>query len=55
MASVALPSGRVRLLLANDSTHHFHREDFAYRGKRLYFTLAAWESDVGVMELTKRQ
>ena len=55
IVAVAIPSGQVRLILANDSTHHFHREDFVYRGKRLYFTLAAWESDVGVMELTKRQ
>ena len=55
IVAVAIPSGQVRLILANDSTHHFHREDFVYRGKRLYFTLAAWESDVGVMELTKRR
>ncbi len=31
------------------------REDFAADEKWLYFTLASWESDVGVMELMKRR
>jgi hypothetical protein len=46
---------RVRVAVASDATHNFSREDFAADEKRLYFTLAAWESDVGVMELVKRR
>jgi hypothetical protein len=37
------------------TAHQFSRDDFAFRGNRLFFTLAAWESDVGVMELTTRK
>ncbi len=55
IVAVSVPNGRVRLLVAADATHHFGREDFAFRSNRLFFTLAAWESDVGMMELTKRK
>ena len=55
IVAVSMPSGKVRLIVANDARHHFGREDFAFRGMRLFFTLAAWESDVGVMELRKRK
>jgi hypothetical protein len=55
IAGIAMPSGRVRTVIAGDSTHRFSREDFAADDKHLYFTLAAWESDVGVMTLTSRR
>lgn len=55
IVGIAMPSGRVRVAVAGDATHHFYREDFAADEKRLYFALAAWESDVGVMELMKRR
>jgi Tol biopolymer transport system component/serine/threonine protein kinase len=55
IVAIAMPSGRVRVAVAGDATHNFSREDFAADEKRLYFTLAAWESDVGVMELMKRK
>lgn len=55
IVAIAMPSGRVRVVVASDATHNFNREDIAADEKRLYFTLAAWESDVGVMELMKRR
>ncbi|HEX8943877.1 MAG TPA: protein kinase [Gemmatimonadaceae bacterium] len=55
IVAIAMPSGRVRDAVAGDATHHFNREDFAADERRLYFTLAAYESDVGVMELMKRK
>jgi Tol biopolymer transport system component len=44
-------SGAVRTLITADATHIFGR--LSTDGKRLFFTLAAWESDVGIMELVK--
>ena len=55
IAVIAMPSRRVRTIIEGDSTHRFGREDFAANATHLYFTLAAWESDVGVMALTKRR
>ena len=52
--AIAFPGGAVRPAIEGDAMHHLGREEFATDGKRLFFTLAAWESDVGVMELTKR-
>jgi hypothetical protein len=55
IVAVSVPSGTTRMVLAANDAHHFGREEFATDGKRLFFTKAAWESDVGVVELTKRR
>jgi hypothetical protein len=42
-----------RKLLSEDTSHRFGRWDFATDGKRLFFTLGQFESDVYVMELKR--
>jgi Tol biopolymer transport system component len=51
----AIPAagGTPRLVLAEDASHRLGRWAFDTDGKRLFFTLAAWESDVWVMDLKK--
>jgi Tol biopolymer transport system component len=55
IVGLAVPSGAQKSVLMSDATHHFGREEFSTDGKRLFFTMAAYESDVGVMELRKRR
>ena len=54
-AIVGIPvgGGQPRMVLAEDSTHHFGRYTMEADGQRVFFTLAAWESDVWVMELKR--
>jgi dipeptidyl aminopeptidase/acylaminoacyl peptidase len=49
--SVPVAGGVPRLLLRDDPAHRISRWDFATDGRRLFFTLAADESDVYMMEL----
>jgi Tol biopolymer transport system component len=54
-AIVAVPvaTGIPRVLLEEDANTRFARWEFATDGLRLFFTRAAWESDVWVMELKR--
>jgi Tol biopolymer transport system component len=49
--SVPVAGGTPRLLVRDDPVHRISRWDFATDGRRLFFTLAADESDVYMMEL----
>jgi len=49
--SVPAAGGTSRLLLRDDPAHRLGRFNFATDGRRLFFTLAADESDVYVAEL----
>ena len=49
--SVPVGGGTPRLLLRDDPAHRVSRWDFATDGRRLFFTLAADESDIYTMEL----
>jgi Tol biopolymer transport system component len=40
-------------VLSDDAAHPFGRFDFTTDGKRLFFTIGQWESDVWVMELRR--
>jgi hypothetical protein len=51
--SVPTAGGTPRLVLRDDPTHRISRWDFATDGRRLFFTLAADESDVYMMELSR--
>ena len=51
--SVPIAGGTPRLLVRDDPTHRISRWDFASDGRRLFFTLAADESDVYLMELSR--
>lgn len=51
--SIPLAGGTPRALLRDDPAHRIGRYDFATDGRRLFFTLAADESDVYVMELAR--
>ena len=51
--AVPIAGGPPRVLFRDDPTHPVAREDFAVSAKRLYFTIAANESDVYAMELSR--
>ena len=51
--AVALNGGIPRPVLTDDRTARFGRWNFATDGTRLFFTRAAWESDVWVMDLKR--
>jgi len=51
--SVPVRGGEARVLLRDDPVRRISRFDFATDGKRLFFTLAADESDVFVMDVTR--
>jgi Tol biopolymer transport system component/tRNA A-37 threonylcarbamoyl transferase component Bud32 len=51
--SVPAQGGAPRLLLRDDPAHRLGRWDFATDGKRLFFTLAADEGDIWVMQLKR--
>ncbi len=51
--AVPVAGGAARLLLRDDAAHRISRWDFATDGRRLFFTLAADESDVFMMELSR--
>jgi len=51
--AIPVAGGTPRLLLAEDAAHRLGRFVFATDGKRLFFTLAAWEADVWVMDLKR--
>jgi Tol biopolymer transport system component len=51
--AIPVAGGAPRLLLAEDVAHRLGNFQFTTDGKRLFFTLAAWESDVSVMELKR--
>jgi Tol biopolymer transport system component len=51
--AVPIGGGTPRPLLRDDPTHRISRWDFATDGRRLYVTLAADESDVYVMSLSR--
>jgi Tol biopolymer transport system component len=51
--SIPLAGGAPRTLLRDDPAHRIGRYDFATDGRRLFFTLAADESDVYVMEIAR--
>ncbi|HUF66131.1 MAG TPA: hypothetical protein VMM17_09145, partial [Gemmatimonadaceae bacterium] len=54
--AVALPSGQRRLLLRrDDSPRVAPRQEFATDGRRLFFTLAADEADIWIMDLTRQR
>jgi Tol biopolymer transport system component len=55
IVGLTVPGGAQKSVLMSDAAHHFGREEFSTDGRRLFFTMAAYESDVGVMELTKRK
>jgi hypothetical protein len=46
-----LAGGAARVVYRDDPAHPVGREDFAVSAKRLYFTMAADESDVFAMDL----
>ena len=41
------------MVLAEDAAHRLGSWEFATDGRRLFFTLAAWESDVWVMDVKR--
>ena len=49
--AIPVRGGQPRKVFADDAAHPFGRFDFATDGKRLFFTIGQWESDVWVMEL----
>jgi hypothetical protein len=49
--AVPLDGGAPRPVLIDDRTARFGRSLFATHGSRLFYTRAAWESDVWVMDL----
>ncbi len=51
--AVPRAGGVPRMLLRDDEAHRTSRADFTTDGRRLFFTLAADESDVYVMEITR--
>ena len=51
--SVPLDGGKPRLLFRDSPEHRIGRADFASDGRRLFVTIAADESDVYTMELTR--
>jgi Tol biopolymer transport system component len=51
--AIPVAGGTPRLILAEDAAHRLGRWGFATDGKRVFFTLAAWESDVWVMDLKR--
>ena len=54
IVALSVADGHVQTLLEADANHRFAREEFGTDGRRLFFTLSAWERDVGVVELTTR-
>ncbi|HVT38571.1 MAG TPA: protein kinase [Gemmatimonadaceae bacterium] len=53
--AVPVAGGSPHVVLADEPTRRFGRVEFTTDGRQLFFTLAAWESDVWVMELTPRK
>ena len=51
--SIPVRGGAPRRVLSDDAAHPFGRFDFTTDGKRLYFPIGQFESDVWVMELRK--
>jgi dipeptidyl aminopeptidase/acylaminoacyl peptidase len=51
--AIPVAGGTPRLLLAEDAVHRMGNFQFDTDGKRLFFTLAAWEADVWVMDLKR--
>jgi Tol biopolymer transport system component len=51
--AVPVGGGAPRLLLRLDATHQTRRQEFATDGRRLFFTIAADESDIYLMELKR--
>jgi len=51
--AIPVAGGPPRLLLSEDAAHRLGNSQFSTDGKRLFFTLAAWEADVWVMELKR--
>jgi eukaryotic-like serine/threonine-protein kinase len=49
--AIPLSGGAPRLVLRDEPNARFGRWEFATDGKRIYFTRAAWEADVWMMEL----
>ena len=52
--AIPVRGGAPRRVLSDDAAHPFGRFDFTTDGRRLFFTIGQWESDVWVMELHKR-
>lgn len=51
--AIPLSGGAPRLVLRDEPNARFGRWEFATDGKRIFFTRAAWEADVWVMELKR--
>jgi Tol biopolymer transport system component len=51
--AIPVAGGSPRLILSEDAAHRLGRANFITDGKRLFFTLAAWDSDVWVMDLKR--
>jgi hypothetical protein len=47
------PTGAPIRAIMDVDVKRLGRADFATDGKRIYFTIGTWESDVGVLELKK--
>ena len=54
IVAVPLNGGRPHIVLAEEGNDRFGRWEIATDGKRLFFTRAAFESDVWVMDLVRR-